>query len=76
MERLLEDIKTIVRDGQALLQSGIGSVKHGVRAGAERTTNIVRERPYGTLGVAFALGVVAGLLTSSLLSARGEEDEH
>ncbi|HWH71873.1 MAG TPA: hypothetical protein VNT26_21100 [Candidatus Sulfotelmatobacter sp.] len=74
IEQFLEDIKTVLRDGQKLLQAGVESVKEQARAGAAKTGQIARERPYQTLGMAFGVGLLAGVLVSTLFS-RGAEGE-
>jgi ElaB/YqjD/DUF883 family membrane-anchored ribosome-binding protein len=64
IEQFIEDIKVVVQDGQELLRAGVGTVKERARAGAERTNAYIREKPYNTLGLAFGLGLLAGLLAA------------
>jgi ElaB/YqjD/DUF883 family membrane-anchored ribosome-binding protein len=73
LERLLEDLKVIVKDGQQLLKTRWGGVKERAISSAKTTDRTVREHPYQTIGIVFGLGLVAGLLCSTLL--RGEEVE-
>ncbi len=75
MERFLDDIKVVVRDGQELLRSGVGSLKEKARTGAAQTNRFVREQPYYGIGLAFAIGVVAGLLVVHLLPSGGEDEQ-
>ncbi len=75
LDRFLEDIKSVVRDGQELLKAGVGTLREQARIGAERTGTFVREKPYQTVGVAFGLGVLAGLLVAGMWKVRSEEEE-
>ncbi len=75
LERLLEDIKVVVRDGQELLRAGMGTFKEKARFGAQKTQTFVKEKPYHTMGVAFGIGIVAGLLVAGLLRGEREEEE-
>ncbi len=72
---LLEDLKTVVRDGQELLRASVGTLKERARSGAERTNTFVREKPYYGVGAAFGLGMLAGLLVAGLLKGRSEQEE-
>jgi len=73
LEQLLADIKLVLRDGQELLRLGVSNVRERARTGAETTDRFVKERPYQTLGLAFGMGVLIGLLASSALSRHGLE---
>ena len=75
LEQFLEDLKAVVRDGQQLLKVGAGTLKEKARVGAERTGQLARERPYQTLGVAFGVGLLAGLLFSGMMGGRSESEE-
>ncbi len=75
LEQLLEDIKVVVRDGQELLRAGMTTVKEQARARAETTSQLVRERPYQSVGLAFGLGVLVGALALGLLRRGAEEEE-
>ena len=75
LEQFLEDIKVVVRDGQELLKAGLSTVKEQARVGAESTGRVARERPYQTVGIAFGLGVLVGLLASGALASRSSEAE-
>ncbi len=70
LQRLLEDIKTVLKDGEVLLKSSATHVKEGVISRAKSTDKIVHERPYQSLGIMFGAGVVVGLLMASLLRRR------
>ncbi len=73
VEQFLEDIKAVVRDGQELLKAGMSTVKERVLAQAQTTRQAASEKPYVTLGVAFGVGLVAGMLLSGMFSDREEE---
>jgi ElaB/YqjD/DUF883 family membrane-anchored ribosome-binding protein len=88
-ERLLQDLKTVVHDGEELLQAGVhelGERGQAARerlsaaldaaketgrklqdravAGAKVTDRAIREHPYQTIGIAFGLGVLIGVLVA------------
>ena len=75
LDRLLEDIKVVVHDGQELLKSSFAGVKERAIARARTTDVAVREYPYQTLGIIFGVGLVVGLLCSGMLSRRDEMEE-
>jgi ElaB/YqjD/DUF883 family membrane-anchored ribosome-binding protein len=76
LETFLQDIKTVVRDGQELLKAGAGGVKQKAFAGARTTDRAIRQSPYQTIGIVFGVGVLVGLLASGLFSGGPEvEDE-
>jgi len=72
LDRLLDDIKVVVHDGQELLKSSFAGVKEKAIARARTTDGTVREYPYQTLGIIFGVGLVVGLLCSGMFS--GSED--
>jgi len=72
LDQFMEDIKTVVRDGQELLKAGTIGVKEKALAGARSTDRAVRANPYQTIGIVFGLGLVAGLLLSGAF--RGESE--
>ena len=86
-EKLLRDLKTVVRDGEELLRAGArdlgergGAARERLAAalevakdtqqklqeqvvsGAKATDRLVRDHPYESLGVAFGLGLLLGIL--------------
>ncbi len=75
LEQLLEDIKVVVRDGQELLRAGVATVKEQARARAESTSQLVRERPYQSVGLAFGLGLLLGALAVGMLRGGVEDEE-
>jgi len=74
METFLEDIKTVVRDGQDLLKAGAGEVKQKAIHGAQTTDRAIRKNPYQTIGIVFGVGLVVGLLASGFFSGGSEEE--
>ena len=67
-EQFLNDIKTVVRDGEELLKAGVTEVKQRAMTGAKTTERAVRQHPYKTLGVVFGVGVLVGILATGLFS--------
>jgi ElaB/YqjD/DUF883 family membrane-anchored ribosome-binding protein len=86
-EKLLQDLKVVVRDGEELLKAGAEKLSDHGRAARERLAaalevaketrrrlqeqatvgvqaadKIVREHPYPSIGVAFGLGMLLGVL--------------
>ena len=74
LERFLEDIKAVVRDGQELLRIGMGNLTERARSGAQTTVRLAKEKPYKTVGIAFGLGILAGLLVAGAFSSESEAD--
>jgi ElaB/YqjD/DUF883 family membrane-anchored ribosome-binding protein len=74
LERFLEDVKTVVRDGQELLKASLGGMKERAVIGAKSTDRALREHPYQTIGIIFGVGLLAGLLLSGAFS-RGQAEE-
>lgn len=68
LERLMEDIRTLVRDGQELLMAGVSGVKERALTGAKTTDRAVREHPYQTLGILFGAGLITGLIWAGVCS--------
>ncbi len=75
VEQFLEDIKTVVRDGQELLRAGMSTVKERMLAQAQSTRQVASEKPYAALGIAFTVGLVAGLVLSGSFSRHEETIE-
>jgi ElaB/YqjD/DUF883 family membrane-anchored ribosome-binding protein len=88
-EKLLQDLKEVVRDGEELLRAGaeeLGERGSAAReklvaaleiaketqrrlqeravAGAKAADNYIRSKPYQSIGVAFGVGMLLGLLAS------------
>ena len=62
LEQLVEDIKTVVRDGQQLLKHGVSGVKERAVTSVKTTERVLRENPYQTIGLVFAVGLVLGMI--------------
>jgi ElaB/YqjD/DUF883 family membrane-anchored ribosome-binding protein len=88
-EKLLQDLKEVVQDGEELLRAGadelnergtaararlsaaLDSAKETGRklqertvAGAKATDRAIREHPYQSIGIAFGIGLVIGVLVN------------
>ena len=88
-ERLLEDLKAVVHDGEELLRAGVQDLsERGLAererlaaalevaketrrklqqravAGAQATDRLIREYPYQSIGIAFGLGMLFGILVN------------
>jgi ElaB/YqjD/DUF883 family membrane-anchored ribosome-binding protein len=75
LDTFLEDIKTVVRDGQELLKAGAGGVREKALYSARTTDRAIRKSPYQTIGIIFGVGLIVGLLASGMLSGdSGAED--
>ncbi|HYG36863.1 MAG TPA: DUF883 domain-containing protein [Clostridia bacterium] len=86
-EKLLQDLKAVVHDGEELLKAGAQDLsERGVaarerlaaaldiakdtrrkleeraKAGAQATDRVIREHPYQSIGVAFGVGMLLGVL--------------
>ncbi len=76
LERLLDDLKVVVRDGEQLLKAGVSTVKERAITTAQNTDRVVRENPYRTVGVVFGLGIVIGLLAVTLFRSNSDIEEN
>ena len=74
LEQLLEDLKTVVHDGEMLLKAGVSTVKERALTGARTTDRAVREHPYQSVALVFGLGVLAGLLAIGLFTRDQQEE--
>ena len=74
IERFLEDIKAVVRDGQELLRISMGNLTERARSSAQTGVRLAKEKPYKTAGLAFGLGILAGLLMAGAFSSESEQD--
>jgi len=75
LETFLEDIKTVVRDGQELLKTSAGQVREKALYGARTTDQAIRKSPYQTLGIVFGVGLIIGLIAASGFAGGPEERE-
>ena len=72
IDTFLEDIRTVVRDGQELLKASAGQVKEKAVYGARQTDRAIRRNPYQTIGFIFGFGLIVGLLASGVFSGGPE----
>ena|SRR5438128_1694169 len=88
-ERLLQDLRAVVHDGEELLKAGVQDLSERGKAarerlaaalevakdtkrkleqraiaGAKATDKLVREYPYQSLGIAFGIGMLIGILSN------------
>jgi ElaB/YqjD/DUF883 family membrane-anchored ribosome-binding protein len=88
-EKLLEDVKQVVRDGEELLRAGAGELSEKGKAArvrlaaaldsaketgrklqertiasAKATDKVIREHPYQSIGIAFGVGLLIGVLVN------------
>jgi ElaB/YqjD/DUF883 family membrane-anchored ribosome-binding protein len=75
IDKFLSDLKTVIRDGQELLKTGVGSVREKAISGAQSTERLVREKPYQSMGIIFGLGVLVGVMAVSMLSKDSSEGD-
>lgn len=73
LEKLMQDLKVVVDDGQALLKSSAGQLREKAVAGAKATDESIRRNPYPSMAIIFGLGVALGVLGFSLLQGGMEE---
>jgi ElaB/YqjD/DUF883 family membrane-anchored ribosome-binding protein len=74
LEQFLDDIKTVVRDGEELLKAGVSEAKQRALTHVKTTDRAVRENPYKTLGIVFGLGVLVGVLAVGSFTGEEEKD--
>jgi len=72
LEQFIEDLKTVVEDGQQLIRSSASGLKEGAVTSARSTDRYVREHPYQSIGIVFGAGLLMGLLAYGLLSRESE----
>lgn len=75
LERLLEDLKVVVHDGEKLLKARIGDVKQRAISSIKITDQALRTHPYQTIGIVFGIGVMVGLVCSGLFSTKEPAEE-
>jgi len=75
LDTFLEDIKTVVRDGQELLKAGADQMKEKALFGARTTDRAIRQSPYQTISIVFGVGLIVGLLAAGMFSSGVVEHE-
>jgi ElaB/YqjD/DUF883 family membrane-anchored ribosome-binding protein len=88
-QKMLDDLKTVVRDGEELVKATAGELGEKTRAareklasaleaakescacleeravaGAKATDKAIREHPYQSIGIAFGIGLLLGVLAN------------
>ncbi len=88
-EKLLQDLKAVIKDGEQLLRAGARELgerssaarerlnaalevakdtqrrfQEGALSTAKATNLVIREHPYESLGIAFGIGVLLGILAT------------
>jgi ElaB/YqjD/DUF883 family membrane-anchored ribosome-binding protein len=75
LEKFLDDIKTVVHDGEELLKVSARELKGKAVSSAKSTDQIVRSHPYQTLGIMLGLGLIVGLMVTGTFSSHVDEEE-
>jgi ElaB/YqjD/DUF883 family membrane-anchored ribosome-binding protein len=75
VEQFMEDLKTVVRDGEEILKASAGGLKERAVSGAQSTDRLVRTYPYQTLGIVFGVGLITGLIASGSFGRRFVREE-
>jgi ElaB/YqjD/DUF883 family membrane-anchored ribosome-binding protein len=75
VEKFMEDLKAVVRDGQDLLRAGMGTVKEKAITASRNTDRRVREYPYQSIGIVFGVGILVGLLASNMFGGSSHHEE-
>jgi len=81
VEKFMEDLKAVVRDGQDLLRASMGTVREKALSASRGTDKRVREYPYQSIGIVFGVGILVGLLASNMFGGshhhhHEEEEEY
>jgi ElaB/YqjD/DUF883 family membrane-anchored ribosome-binding protein len=74
LQRLVDDLRVVVRDGEELLKAKAGQLQQQAQAGARAADERIRRNPYPSIGVVFGLGLIVGILAYNLTSSAGRED--
>ncbi len=71
----VDDLRTVVHDGEELLKAGFGRARTGATAKFEAAGRAVHAQPYQSLALGFGLGLITGLLLyRSLTPGSARED--
>lgn len=73
LEKLMQDLKVVVEDGQELLRSGAGQLRQRAAASAKATDESIRRNPYPSMAIVFGLGLALGILGYNLIRSGMEE---
>ena len=75
VEKFMEDLKAVVRDGQDLLKAGMGTFREKALTASRSTDRRVRDYPYQSIGIVFGVGILVGLIASNMLGSSGHNIE-
>lgn len=75
LEQFLEDIKTVVQDGQNLLKAGASEVKEHALEGVRTAGRTVHDYPYQSAGIVFGLGILVGILAYALFTRESDLEQ-
>ena len=75
LHKFMEDLKTVVEDGEQLLKAGVSEVKGKALTSAKSTDKMIRSHPYQTLGIVLGLGLIVGLIATGAFSSGSAEEE-
>ena len=75
LQKFLDDMKTVVQDGQELLKVSAETLKEKAKVGAKSADRVIRSNPYQTLGIMLGAGFLIGLLISRSWGGSGAEEE-
>jgi ElaB/YqjD/DUF883 family membrane-anchored ribosome-binding protein len=76
IEHFVNDLKTVVQDGEDLLKATLGTAREKATAGMKTTDEKVRQFPYHSLGIAFGIGLLVGVLTSTSFRSRSSDTDY
>lgn len=67
--RVVQDLRTVLRDGGQLLRRRAEGARERAKVAAVRTDRAMREHPYQAVALVFAAGLFAGIVAASLFTA-------
>jgi ElaB/YqjD/DUF883 family membrane-anchored ribosome-binding protein len=73
-QQLLDDVKTVVRDGEQLLRISAKQLKEKARTRAQSTDHLVRSYPYRVMFFVFAAGFATGVWASRSHRSYSDDD--
>lgn len=73
LQKLIDDLKDDIRDGEELLKSGAGQLRERAAAGTRAADETVRKNPYTSMGVVFGVGLLMGILAYAMLAKDDNE---
>jgi ElaB/YqjD/DUF883 family membrane-anchored ribosome-binding protein len=61
-EKLMRDVRTLVRDTEDLMRDGCRTAGHHTLVAVQQADEAIRQYPAASMGVAFGVGILLGLL--------------